>query len=242
MTEAEWNASIRPGALIACVARMSRELSSRKMHLFGCACCRRVWHLLRDQRSHCAVEVAERYADGLAGRKELASARKDALAASRAPRTAVAEMGLERAARAAAKCALSNGREAGRGASQDAARAVGDAAYYGTGGAAAHPIDFWHHTIALEEQEQAQLFRDIVGPLPFRSVTIEPSLLRWHDGTILRIAQGIYEERAFERMGVLADAILDAGCENEDILSHCRCEAAVHAKGCWVLDLLLSRE
>jgi hypothetical protein len=241
MTEEEWNASSRPGAMLAYLVRVSYDLSPRKMHLFGSACCRRVWHLLQDPRSHRAVEVAERYADGLASRKELASARQDALAAWRTPRAAATEMGLELAARAAARCAASNGREAGRSASQDAAKAVGNTAYFGTGGAATHPIDFWHHTIALEEEEQARLFRDIIGPLPFRPVTIEPSLLRWSDSTALRLAEGVYEEKAFDRMGILADALTDAGCDNEEALAHCREQGALHTRGCWVLDLLLGK-
>ncbi len=242
MTEAEWDACNRPGALLACLTRLSHDLSHRKMHLFGCACCRRVWHLLRDPRSQRAVEVAELYADGLAGRKELAQAREAAEAAARASVVAASETAFERAAKAGAHCALSNGREAGRSASQEAAKAIGDAAYFGTGGAAAHPDDFWHRMIAAEEQEQAQLFRDIFGPLAFRRLTIDPSLLRWRDGTIPRLAQGIYEERAFDRMPILADALLDAGCDNDDMVSHCRQQGGVHVRGCWVLDLLLGKE
>jgi hypothetical protein len=93
-----------------------------------------------------------------------------------------------------------------------------------------------------EHAYQSQLLRDLFGPLPFQPVGVEPSLLRWNDGTVVRVARGIYDDRAFGRMPILADALVDAGCENDDILLHCREPGAVHAKGCWVLDLLLSRE
>jgi hypothetical protein len=55
------------------------------------------------------------------------------------------------------------------------------------------------------------------------------------------IAQGIYAGRAFDRLPILHDALLDAGCDDEAILSHCRCEGP-HVRGCWVIDLLLGKE
>jgi hypothetical protein len=56
-----------------------------------------------------------------------------------------------------------------------------------------------------------------------------------------KIAQGIYEERAFDRLPILHDALLDAGCDNEDMLTHCRSEGP-HVRGCWVVDLILGKE
>ena len=54
---------------------------------------------------------------------------------------------------------------------------------------------------------------------PFRPITLNPS---WLTSTVLALANGIYEEKAFDRMPILADALQDAGCDNEDILNHCR--------------------
>jgi hypothetical protein len=51
-------------------------------------------------------------------------------------------------------------------------------------------------------------------------------------------AAEIYETQRFHEMPILADALEDAGCDDPDILSHCR-EPGAHARGCWVLDLLL---
>jgi hypothetical protein len=42
-------------------------------------------------------------------------------------------------------------------------------------------------------------------------------------------------------MPILADALQDAGCGNDDILNHCRDARHVHLRGCWVLDLVLGK-
>ena len=42
-------------------------------------------------------------------------------------------------------------------------------------------------------------------------------------------------------MPVLADALEDAGCDNQDMVRHCREQGSVHTPGCWVLDLLLQK-
>ncbi|MBY0458328.1 MAG: hypothetical protein K2V38_13385 [Gemmataceae bacterium] len=66
----------------------------------------------------------------------------------------------------------------------------------------------------------------------------------------------MYESRDFSAMPILADALQDAGCDNPDILDHCRnagggsgepaggssAEAAAHVRGCWVVDLVLGKE
>jgi hypothetical protein len=79
----------------------------------------------------------------------------------------------------------------------------------------------------------APLLRDIFGN-PFRQVTLNPA---WLTSTVLALATGIYEEKAFDRMPILADALQDAGCDSEEILQHCR-QPGEHVRGCWVVDLL----
>jgi hypothetical protein len=239
VTESEWLAYDDADSLRVCLIRRFDDISDRKMHLFACACCRRVWHLLRDHRSRHAVEVAARFADGLATRKELAAARGAAVIVAREPLQHATETGFQRAARAAAQCAQRSGREAGHWASDDAARAMGDTAYFGSGGAAVLPIEVWTHSIRAEAREQAPLFRDIFGN-PFRPVNIDPGWLTWHDATVPKIAQAIYDNLSFDDVPVLGDALEEAGCTDSALLDHCR-KPGVHVRGCWVLDLLLGR-
>lgn len=87
---------------------------------------------------------------------------------------------------------------------------------------------------------QVAVLQDIFGN-PFRPVAIGPSWLAWNDGTIPKLAQAIYEERAFDRLPILADALEEAGCDNADILAHCR-QPGPHVRGCWALDLILGKE
>jgi hypothetical protein len=91
-----------------------------------------------------------------------------------------------------------------------------------------------------EPGEQDLLLLDIFGN-PFRPAILDPYWLRWNDGAVPKIAQGIYAERAFDRLPILADALLDAGCDNEDILDHCRSDGP-HVRGCWVIDIILNKE
>ena len=57
-------------------------LDDKTLRLFACKCVREVWHLLTDERSRKAVEVAERYAVGDATDEELDAARDAAWDAS----------------------------------------------------------------------------------------------------------------------------------------------------------------
>jgi hypothetical protein len=66
------------------------------------------------------------------------------------------------------------------------------------------------------------------------------AVLAWNDGTVRKIAEGIYAERAFDRLPILADALLDAGCDNEELIAHCR-GAGPHVRGCWVVDTILRK-
>ncbi|WP_238602426.1 hypothetical protein [Fimbriiglobus ruber] len=82
---------------------------------------------------------------------------------------------------------------------------------------------------------QSHLLRCIFNPF---SLSLDPS---WQTSTVLSLAQGIYTDRAFDRLPILADALEDASCDNPDILNHCRVET-IHTRGCWAVDLLLGKE
>jgi hypothetical protein len=91
-----------------------------------------------------------------------------------------------------------------------------------------------------EAAVQAGLLRDVFGN-PFRAAAVSSDWLAWNDGAVQKIAEGIYEGRAFERLPILHDALLDAGCDDEGILTHCRTPDG-HVCGCWAVDLLLGKE
>jgi hypothetical protein len=95
----------------------------------------------------------------------------------------------------------------------------------------------------VEEHSQAALLRDIVGN-PFRPLPpIPQTVLAWNDGCVVKLAARIYAERDFTResLGVLADALEEAGCQDADILGHLR-SPGPHVRGCWAVDLLVGKE
>jgi hypothetical protein len=95
----------------------------------------------------------------------------------------------------------------------------------------------WRAAWDAESQVQASILRDIFGN-PFRPVTLDP---RWLTSSVLDLTRIIYDDRAFERMPILADALMDAGCNSEEIIAHCRSDGP-HVRGCWVVDLILGKE
>ncbi|AWM42139.1 hypothetical protein C1280_05165 [Gemmata obscuriglobus] len=74
---------------------------------------------------------------------------------------------------------------------------------------------------------------------PFRPVGFAPE---WRISTAIALAREMYDTRDFSAMPILADALQDAGCDNADILAHCRDPHQVHVRGCWVIDLVLGYE
>jgi hypothetical protein len=89
-----------------------------------------------------------------------------------------------------------------------------------------------------EKVYQSDLIRDIFGN-PFRLI---PFSSAWRTTTAVQLARGMYDSRDFSAMPILADALQDAGCDDGDILNHCRDANQVHVRGCWVVDLVLGKE
>jgi hypothetical protein len=92
--------------------------------------------------------------------------------------------------------------------------------------------------LEVGERHIVRVVHDIFGPLPFRGVAVAPG---WLTSDVTGLAKVIYDAKAFDRMPVLADALQDAGCTNDELLAHCRARDWEHVRGCWVLDLLLGR-
>jgi hypothetical protein len=250
-TEADWESCPKPALMLAFLSHGTERICLRKMHLFACACCRRIWPLLQHDSARRAVEIAEQFADGLATREELATARKlaDAEARSIASMAPIPWTPLTRtvttATEATAKCALRNGIEAGNRGHDAAARAAAHAAPQVARKEGNAHYTAWSAAIDAEHREQAPLLRDIIGN-PFRTVAVDPFWLAANNRLVLRLARTTYDERSLPsgaldvtRLGVLADALEDAGCTNGDILNHCR-SPGPHFRGCWVVDMFIS--
>ncbi|WP_246523162.1 hypothetical protein [Gemmata palustris] len=88
-----------------------------------------------------------------------------------------------------------------------------------------------------ERRTRCYYAREVLGN-PFRPVTFAPD---WRTSTALALAAQMYRSRDFSAMPILADALQDAGCENTDILNHCR-GPGPHVRGCWGVDLVLEKE
>jgi hypothetical protein len=245
VNEADWHSYMDPRVMLQ-FPQGRGGASDRKMRLFACACVRRAWHLLPGQEGRKAVEVAEAFADGLAGAGELKAAEEDAKRSTWTyegpPRAAswaatwatlryavVAERASRYAAEALAGEAARRARKGGRGARGarvDSARAAARAA---------------------EHRGQASLLRDIVGSPAGRPSPLAPSVLAWNDGTVVKLAQAAYDSRALPagtldniRLAVLADALEEAGLTDAGLLAHLR-SAGPHVRGCFALDAVLGR-
>jgi hypothetical protein len=234
MTEKEWQTCRDWSWLLGRVEKYSRVNRSRggrrKLRLFGCACVRRIWRLLRDPRSRRAVEVAERHADGLASSANLRTAEREARAANaeaeRQAKNATSTQNPAGARRSAAFAALCV-----------ALPSVRSAAYSAPIGA---EIAVWF-TKRGEGKVYCALLRDIFGN-PFRPApAIDPRWLAWNDGAVLRLARSLYDGRKFTRLGELADLLKKAGCKDAQLLRHLR-STGPHVRGCWALDALLGKE
>jgi hypothetical protein len=187
------------------------KASDRKLRLFAVACCRRIWNLL-DTIGRKAVEVSEQFADGLASPSVLMSTEN------------LAWWGAD-----------------GLNYEEDPVWNAGWAAHAALEGGQADTERLAAQASGREGEPsiQAGLLRCIIGN-HFRPVTVESFWLSWNNGTVPKIAKSIYDERAFDRLPILADALEDAGCADLDILTHCR-QPGEHVRGCWVIDLLLGK-
>jgi hypothetical protein len=251
MTEADWLDCADPGAMLT---YLGERASPRKKRLFACACVRRLWPLL-DERLRLAVKVAERCADGrlsednLLQAQRLARRRREQCEEEERQRgtwMALAERALAEAVEALLLIqgpTLEQPKDVRERPSVIAATRLARTA---ARAAEAHreqhaPVPAPKEPIRrLESLDAVELIREIFGN-PFRSVTVDPAWLTWRGNTVERIARTIYQKRCFRNMPLLADALEEAGCKNADILTHCR-EPVEHARGCWVVDLLLGSE
>ncbi len=209
-TEREWLDSLNAGQLIAFLLS-NRMVTYRKGRLFAIACCRAIPNIATDVELFRALEASETLADEPHRNKEFAPLFEKIQRSGSFDNTTFAVR-------------YTNDLVPGKAMFMT---------WYPALLASAQPGE------QFRERIQLPFVRDVFGN-PFQKVRIDSVWLAWNDATVPRIAQAIYDERAFDRLPILADALEDAGCDNADLLAHCRGDGP-HVRGCWVVDLLLGK-
>jgi hypothetical protein len=201
--------------------------SDRKLRLFAVACCRRLAHFPGDAGA--ALAVAERFADRLATDADRSAARKDAQRAAQGRGVTRAPTAPKWERRAASAVYYAAARDAGE-AAWNARQLVVESLIWWAGG---YGVCDARAVQEGEHRPHAELARDIFGN-PFRPVAADAG---WRASTVIGLARQVYELGDFSPMPVLADALQDAGCDDGDVLNHCRGDGP-HVRGCWVVDLV----
>jgi hypothetical protein len=228
------------------LAHVAGKVSDRKIRLFACGCCRAIWPLLTDERSRHAVEIAERFADGRVTPKELAAAREAARAVAWA-------------------AAREDMRKQQAGLLRDIC------------GNPFRPVKLWKEhgdEVTTNQSGDGPWFRLTPTVLRVARASYEERGRKCgpcggsrtvHKGGSLYVACGYCHGTGTDGGGaldpvtlaVLADALEDAGCDNEDLLRHLRGQERCpvphhdhdwrkfrgpHVRGCWAVDCILGKE
>jgi hypothetical protein len=244
VNEAEWLAAVDPQPMLDFLTQNDND---PRLRLFACACVRRIWHLLPDDRCKAAVEAAERDPGAKAYPPAVRASVLGVLPGVRLTQVPGQDQpgewaqGARMMATTAAFAVLHQGpmlgfasgaRWAAAGASTSAAGAVTSAAR--AAGSAGE------RETKAERAAQSRLLRDIVFNPFSLPPAVEAAWLAHNGGAVPKLARAIRDERAYDRLPLLADALEDAGCSDVDLLGHCR-SGAEHALGCWAVEMLRGR-
>ena len=222
MTEQEWLDSTESGKMLAVV----RARLDPRLRRFAVECCRRIRHLIADEVFHAAADAGEAFADDPRNEKSTIKVMAAAAIEGWRHRNRYASAA-DRHRLCAADGALATCASTDWNAAFNAAQAAAKAANR-------NDPDCCD---SAELEYQADIFRCIFGN-PYQSVAFDST---WRTPTALQLAESIDSDRAFDRLPILADALLKAGCTNADILRHCQ-SVKPHVRGCWVVDLILSKQ
>jgi hypothetical protein len=220
--EAEWPISHEPHRMLKALAHLRYAgtlISDRKLRLVTVAAARLVWDRLPEGELREVIEVAEQRADGLIEQALLNEYRG----------RFYGYVGSDAAPEHRQWLAMEGMRSVfalvfGLTYPEHMLRTLAGNNHWRSG------IEPWQEAVS-------HIIRDIFGN-PFRPVALDPA---WLSSDVVALARGIYTDRAFDRMPILADALQDAGCDHPDVLAHCRDVNQPHARGCWVVDLLLGK-
>jgi hypothetical protein len=227
MTEAEWWEGNNPHKMLHALAglnpagnrlsRMRNPILDRKFRLFAVACGRVIEDRIPRDVGRATINIAEWFADGQATRADLKAAKRAAWAAW------------------------------GDLQGQPTSTALWTAAWvadWKVVNAASQAVSGVEAFMGRSDRLNTllcTLVRDVFGNPLSPPPALPPAVLAWNDGTVPKLAQAIYDERTFDRMSILADALEEAGCTDADVLAHCR-GAGPHVRGCWVVDLVLGKQ
>jgi hypothetical protein len=217
MTEVDWLVTDNPYPMLSYIR--GGKVTERKVRLFNAAICRRFWSYLPEASKALLAEselIADERLPPPADSMELCGRANEVVAPydRQYPKKDFPDANIR--------------------IQRDAAAAVCYAVIPGDlFGACAYFVEI----DPVEKKAHTDIIRCIFGN-PFRPVIVKPN---WLISSVVSLAQAIYDERAFDRLPELADALVAAGCDNEDILNHCRSEGQ-HVRGCWAVDLVLGKE
>src|SRR5262245_15595385 len=213
MTEAEWLACDDVEQLLETYGFLAPPYESdRRWRLFALACIESIRPHLSDYRLTAALDVIARDAEGDTEPHELPIAHDEALAAHASIWEDASEQRWFYVSEAAAEAVISATDSAYAEFAPDVCRRCADALALAADDGAQEIVRERAH------RRHVALVHEIFGN-PFRPVELDPL---WHTFDVLALARGIYDDRAFDRMPILADALQDADCNNENVLTHCR--------------------
>ena len=251
MTIEEWWSCTDPTSMLSW-NQPGYALTDRRLRLLVCEWCR-ISGLDDIEASRNALEVSERYADGSAGPGELLSARMALyriIQAQLRTNNRVFEA-LEAVYAAAGRQRVTLGRaiySLPRVSRADANRKAAQALRDMVNIPRPQQVESEQGVVTTLVSSVLRFLSGHPGhPKPQTEETppLEPCHIAmendWFTSTAVAIARGAYQDRAFDRLPILADALQDAGCDNDDILTHLRDTTTPHVRGCWALDLVLGK-
>jgi hypothetical protein len=232
--KAAWFESNSPAPLLA---HLKAKATDRKLLLFAAACCRQAWHFVSDARLPRLLATVEKAADKPLTPRARSSAQERCFT--------VADSDLDDMQ----QCL---GYELWHALKQPDERGVSS---IGEWAAAAYGYDArgpesssaavrrgtdrkFQRGKAAERARQVPLVHELFGD-PFSRAKLDPA---WRTDTAVSIARTAYEKREFGALPILADALQDAGCNHDCLLTHLRDTVAPHYRGCWALDWVLGKE
>lgn len=224
MEVTSWANSTDPKAMLTWLHEQGK-LTDRKARLFAVACCRRIWHVLSDERLRRGVETLEAFADGCASVEQFSQARQ-----------------------AASEVGWAEPRNMVVFAMSEDLRSAAELAAYTYGWVAADyslPLATADDCRAIARRHVAPLIRCLFGN-PFRPLPhLNLSLL---NPETMGLAKLVYRDRQMpqgtfdpERLRLLADMLEETGWADPAMLRHLREVGATHVRGCWVIDFLLGK-